>query len=88
MKLTEAKLKQMILDEMKSNLPLADQEKLFKDINRIKQLYAEITRLKASMRDAYDRAYDSFDYDDPLLHLNLMRFDLRLPRRKRSLEVS
>ena len=65
MKLTEEKLKQMILDEMKSNLPLADQEKLFQDIDRIKQLYAEITRLKASMRDAYDRAYDSFDYDDP-----------------------
>ena len=63
--LTEEKLKQMILDEMKSNLPLADQEKLFQDIDRIKQLYAEITRLKASMRDAYDRAYDSFDYDDP-----------------------
>ena len=65
MKLTEAKLKQMILDEIKSNLPLADQEKLFQDINRIKQLYAEITRLNASLRDAYDRAYDSFDYDDP-----------------------
>ena len=65
MKLTEAKLKQMILDEIKSNLPLADQEKLFQDINRIKQLYAEITRLNASLRDAYHRAYDSFDYDDP-----------------------
>ena len=65
MKLTEAKLKQMILDEIKSNLPLADQEKLFQDINRIKQLYAEITRLNASLRDAYDRAYDSFHYDDP-----------------------
>ena len=65
MKLTEAKLKQMILDEIKSNLPLAAQEKLFQDINRIKQLYAEITRLNASLRDAYDRAYDSFDYDDP-----------------------
>ena len=65
MKLTEAKLKQMILDEMKTNLPLADQEKLFQDIGRIKQLYAEITRLNASLRDAYDRAYDSFDYDDP-----------------------
>ena len=55
----------MIMDEMKSNLPLADQEKLFQDIDRIKQLYAEITRLNASLRDAYDRAYDSFDYDDP-----------------------
>ena len=65
MKLTEVKLKQMILDEMKSNLPLDDQEKLFQDIGRIKQLYAEITRLNASLRDAYDRAYDSFDYDDP-----------------------
>ena len=65
MKLTEVKLKQMILDEMKSNLPLDDQEKLFQDIDRIKQLYAEITRLNASLRDAYDRAYDSFDYDDP-----------------------
>ena len=46
MKLTEAKLKQMILDEMKSNLPLADQEMLQRDIEQVRTLSAEIDRLR------------------------------------------
>ena len=46
MKLTETKLKQMILDEMKSNLPLADQEMLQRDIDKVRRLSAEIDRLK------------------------------------------
>ena len=46
MKLTETKLKQMILDEMKSNLPLADQEMLQRDIEQVRTLSAEIDRLR------------------------------------------
>ena len=46
MKLTESKLKQMILDEMKSNLPLADQEMLQRDIEQVRTLSAEIDRLR------------------------------------------
>ena len=46
MKLTESKLKQMILDEMKSNLPLADQEMLQRDIEQGRTLSAEIDRLR------------------------------------------
>ena len=50
MKLTEAKLKQMILDEMKSNLPLADQEMLRRDIDKVRTLSAEIDRLREISR--------------------------------------
>jgi len=46
MKLTEAKLKQMILDEMKSNLSLADQEMLRRDIDKVRMLSAEIDSLR------------------------------------------
>ena len=46
MKLTEAKLKQMILDEMKSNLSPADQEMLQRDIDKVRSLSAEIDRLR------------------------------------------
>ena len=50
MKLTESKLKQMILDEMKSNLPLADQEMLQRDIEQVRTLSAEIDRLREMSR--------------------------------------
>ena len=50
MKLTEEKLKQMILDEMKSNLPLADQEMLQRDIDKVRMLSAEIDRLREMTR--------------------------------------
>ena len=50
MKLTESKLKQMILDEMKSNLPLADQEMLRRDIDKVRTLSAEIDRLRQISR--------------------------------------
>ena len=46
MKLTESKLKQMILDEMKSNLSPADQEMLQRDIDKVRTLSAEIDRLR------------------------------------------
>ena len=46
MKLTKAKLKQMILDEMKSNLSPADQEMLQRDIDKVRSLSAEIDRLR------------------------------------------
>ena len=46
MKLTEAKLKQMILDEIKSNLSLADQDQLYADIELVQQLSAEIVALR------------------------------------------
>ena len=46
MKLTETKLKQMILDEMKSNLSPADQEMLQRDIDKVRSLSAEIDRLR------------------------------------------
>ena len=50
MKLTEAKLKQMILDEMKSNLSPADQEMLQRDIDKVRSLSAEIDRLREISR--------------------------------------
>ncbi len=50
MKLTEAKLKQMILDEMKSNLPLADQEMLQRDIDKVRSLSVEIDKLREMTR--------------------------------------
>tara|TARA_Y100000114_G_scaffold62280_1_gene57119 strand:- start:17379 stop:17747 length:369 start_codon:yes stop_codon:yes gene_type:complete len=49
-KLTEAKLKQMILDEMKSNLPLADQEMLQRDIDKVRSLSVEIDKLREMTR--------------------------------------
>ena len=50
MKLTEEKLKQMILDEMKSNLPLADQEMLQRDIDKVRSLSVEIDKLREMTR--------------------------------------
>ena len=50
MKLTKAKLKQMILDEMKSNLSPADQEMLQRDIDKVRSLSAEIDRLREISR--------------------------------------
>ena len=50
MKLTKAKLKQMILDEMKSNLSPADQEMLQRDIDKFRSLSAEIDRLREISR--------------------------------------
>ena len=50
MKLTESKLKQMILDEMKSNLSPADQEMLQRDIDKVRSLSAEIDRLREISR--------------------------------------
>ena len=46
MKLTEAKLKQMILDEIKSNLSPADQTRLQADIDLVIELSSEIDRLR------------------------------------------
>ena len=46
MKLTEEKLKQMILDEMKSNLSSADQEMLQRDIDKVRSLSVEIDKLR------------------------------------------
>ena len=48
--LTEEKLKQMILDEMKSNLPLADQEMLQRDIDKVRSLSVEIDKLREMTR--------------------------------------
>tara|TARA_R110002110_G_scaffold384767_1_gene596373 strand:+ start:1242 stop:1595 length:354 start_codon:yes stop_codon:yes gene_type:complete len=46
MKLTEEKLKQMILDEIKSNLSPADQDQLQADIDLVIELSSEIDRLR------------------------------------------
>lgn len=46
MKLTEAKLKQMILDEMKSSLSPADQDQLYADIELVKEYTAEYEELR------------------------------------------
>ncbi len=46
MKLTEAKLKQMILDEMKSNLPIADQDQLYADIQLVRELTVDLESLR------------------------------------------
>ena len=46
MKLTEAKLKQMILDEIKSNLSLADQDQLQADIELVRELSAAVDSLR------------------------------------------
>ena len=46
MKLTEAKLKQMILDEIKSNLSPVDTAQLQADIDLVKELSEEIDRLR------------------------------------------
>mgnify|MGYP003130151068 CR=1 FL=1 len=45
MKLTEAKLKQMILDEMKSNLSLADQDELNADIELVRKILQNLMKL-------------------------------------------
>tara|TARA_Y100000114_G_scaffold62280_1_gene57120 strand:- start:17744 stop:18550 length:807 start_codon:yes stop_codon:yes gene_type:complete len=63
--LTEAKLKQMILDEMKSNLPIADQDQLYADIERAKEIAAEFNALYRERNEISDRAFedghDNFD---------------------------
>jgi len=46
MKLTESKLKQMILDEIKSNLSPDDTAQLHADIELVRELSAEIDRLR------------------------------------------
>ena len=46
MKLTEAKLKQMILDEMKSNLSAADQGQLYADIKLVRELTVDLESLR------------------------------------------
>jgi hypothetical protein len=46
MKLTEEKLKQMILDEIKSNLSPDDTAQLHADIELVRELSAEIDRLR------------------------------------------
>ena len=46
MKLTEAKLKQMILDEMKSNLSLDDQDQLYADIELVRELSMDLDALE------------------------------------------
>jgi len=46
MRLTEAKLKQMILDEIKSNLSPADQDRLQADIELVRELSAEVDGLR------------------------------------------
>ena len=51
MKLTEAKLKQMILDEIKSNLEDEDErEELEADIDKVRSLSVEIDRLREMIR--------------------------------------
>ena len=46
MKLTEAKLKQMILDEMKSNLSAADRDQLYADIDLVRELSMDLDSLR------------------------------------------
>jgi len=46
MKLTEEKLKQMILDEMKSNLSPADRDQLYADIELVREYTAEYEELR------------------------------------------
>ena len=58
MKLTEEKLKQMILDEIKSNLSAADQDQLYADIERAKEIYAEFNALYSERNEIQDRAFE------------------------------
>ena len=58
MKLTETKLKQMILDEIKSNLPIADQYQLYADIERAKEISAEFNALHRERSEIQDRAFE------------------------------
>ena len=51
MKLTEAKLKQMILDEIKSNLSPADQDQLQADIELVGELSVEFDALRKEKAD-------------------------------------
>ena len=46
MKLTKTKLKQMILDEMKSNLSAADQDQLYTDIQLVRELTVDLESLR------------------------------------------
>ena len=58
MKLTEKKLKQMILDEMKSSLPIADQDQLYADIERAKEISAEFNALYRERNAIQDREFE------------------------------
>ena len=49
--LTEAKLKQMILDEMKSNLSLDDQDQLHADIELVRELSMDLDSLRKDIAE-------------------------------------
>lgn len=54
MKLTEAKLKQMILHEMKSNLPFADAEALRSDQAEIERLFDYYEEILETPKEKFD----------------------------------
>ena len=66
MKLTEAKLKQMILDEMKSNLSISDQDKLNADIELVRKISAELDKIRKEEDEIYasGEAERLSDYDN------------------------
>ena len=66
MKLTEEKLKQMILDEMKSNLSLADQDELNADIELVRKISAELDEIRREEDEIYasGEAERLSDYDN------------------------
>tara|TARA_Y100000114_G_scaffold55648_2_gene50915 strand:- start:3151 stop:3492 length:342 start_codon:yes stop_codon:yes gene_type:complete len=53
MKLTEAKLKQMILDEIKSNLSIEDQDELLADIELVRKVSAELDKIRKEEDEIY-----------------------------------
>jgi len=55
MKLTEAKLKQLILDEMKSNLSAADQDQLYADIYKLEQIFERMSILQHAALESYKK---------------------------------
>tara|TARA_R100000388_G_scaffold92079_1_gene74676 strand:+ start:383 stop:712 length:330 start_codon:yes stop_codon:yes gene_type:complete len=62
MKLTEAKLKQMILDEIKSNLSDADQRRLQADIDLVRKLSMELDLLeKDKVENRYFAQPEEYD---------------------------
>tara|TARA_E500000331_G_C16890683_1_gene554609 strand:+ start:61 stop:381 length:321 start_codon:yes stop_codon:yes gene_type:complete len=67
MKLTEAKLKQMILDEMKSNLSIADQDQLQADIELVRELSADIDSLRLE-RDEDNKPNLTLKIDQSIVH--------------------
>ena len=66
MKLTEAKLKQMILDEMKSNLSISDQDELNADIELVRKISAELDEIRREEDEIYasGEAERLSDYDN------------------------